>query len=177
MSDLHLVFSRRPDGVSHAEYATWYLRHLAEILDAPGWVRARGYDLQAPDTATGPPLHWLAMYEVQGGMPAAQAALQAQIDAGRMYYTPWFAEIRFAFWDLVPIGGDAADIALAADLELVFDAPDAGFALRNHAVTLAAPQPYTALAVTRAGDIADPAAYRATAATPIVRETPEPIRP
>ena len=38
--NLHLVFSKPPEGMPDEEYNQWYDSHLAEILVVPGFVSA-----------------------------------------------------------------------------------------------------------------------------------------
>ena len=44
--NLHLVFSKPPEGISDESYNQWYDSHLSEILVVPGFVSARRYRLE-----------------------------------------------------------------------------------------------------------------------------------
>ena len=50
-NDLYLVFSKRPDQISAADYDRWYEKHSQENIESPGFVKAQRY---AIDQVNGP---------------------------------------------------------------------------------------------------------------------------
>jgi hypothetical protein len=112
--NLHLVFSKAPEGISVEDYNRWYDSHLGEILDVPGFVAARRYRLQ---TVKG---KWI---------PSAHRYLSAELDrevaSGRMQLPGWFDQITFASFNCYA-HGNPTDPRLADHLYLVFSTPPAG---------------------------------------------------
>lgn len=107
MSDnIHLVYSRRPDSISAADYDAWYHAHLDEILVVPGFVSAQRYALspEVTDADTRTSFTHLSLYELSGTVEDAITALDEEIASGRMQLPDWFDEIRFASWNGEPVG-------------------------------------------------------------------------
>jgi hypothetical protein len=103
---VHVVFSRRPESVPEDEYNAWYGRHIAEILALPGFAAATRYALvpaldepAEPDNFT-----HAAIYEIEGNVADAMAALDAEVASGRMNLPDWFGQIRFSSWQAAPLG-------------------------------------------------------------------------
>ena len=103
---VHVVFSRRPESVQEDEYNAWYGLHIAEILALPGFTAATRYALvpaldepAEPDNFT-----HAAIYEIEGSVADAMAALDAEVASGRMNLPGWFGQIRFSSWQAAPLG-------------------------------------------------------------------------
>jgi hypothetical protein len=103
---LHLVYSRRPDTVSEADYNTWYDFHLSEILVVPGFVSARRYALSPDVVEAQNPIAFthLSLYEVEGDVDDAMKALWDDASQGAMQLPEWFEDIHFASWNATPLG-------------------------------------------------------------------------
>jgi hypothetical protein len=124
--NLHLVFSKPPEGLSDEEYNRWYDFHLGEILVVPGFVAARRYRLQTVKGAWTPSAHrYLSAYELDGHPKDVMAELDKEIASGRMQLPTWFPEISFASFNCYS-HGNPADPRLTDHLYLVFSAPPEG---------------------------------------------------
>jgi hypothetical protein len=70
-----IVFSKRPDGMSDAEFNTWCHEHIPEILAASGFVGARRYRIETviggAEAAT--PWDYVPVFEIDGDPAAAIA--------------------------------------------------------------------------------------------------------
>jgi hypothetical protein len=124
--NLHLVFSKPPEGLPDEEYNRWYDFHLGEILVVPGFVAARRYRLQTVKGAWTPSGHrYLSAYELDGHPQDVMRELDKEVASGRMQLPSWFPEITFASFNCYS-HGNPADPRLADHLYLVFSAPPAG---------------------------------------------------
>src|SRR6201985_3522194 len=98
-TNIHLVYSRKPDSISEEDYNKWYDFHLGEILVVPGFVSAHRYKLSAevvdPDNDT--VYTHLSLYEIEGDLDDEAAS-------GRMQLPEWFDQIRFASWNAGSLG-------------------------------------------------------------------------
>lgn len=103
---IHVVFSRRPESVPEDEYNAWYGRHIAEILAVPGFAAATRYALvpALDEPAEADNFTHAAIYEIEGSVADAMAALDAEVTSGRMDLPGWFAEIRFSSWQAATLG-------------------------------------------------------------------------
>jgi hypothetical protein len=122
---VHIVFSRRPRGVTGEQYERWYERYVSQILAVPGFVTAARYDLvPALDEPAEPDRFTSAtVYEIEGSTREAMAALTA---SGRLDLPDSFAEIGISSWLADPLGeriGCGAD-TVRQSLQVVFS--DAG---------------------------------------------------
>jgi hypothetical protein len=93
---LQLVFSRPPEGVSDGEFVAFYERHVAEILQVPGYASAARFRLRREvDTANEPlPHRFLALYELDAAPAEATGALAREVEAARIWFPAWFAGER-----------------------------------------------------------------------------------
>jgi hypothetical protein len=124
--NLHLVFSKPPEGLSDEEYNRWYDYHLGEILVVPGFAAARRYRLQTVKGAWTPSGHrFLSAYELEGDPRDVMRELDKEVASGRMKLPGWFPEITFASFNCYS-HGNAAEARLADHLYLVFSAPPEG---------------------------------------------------
>ncbi len=103
---LYIVFSKPPPAVSGDEYVTWYRTHMAENLTADGFLAGWRFKLEPVVVdAAGPVEHThLALYEVEGELPALRAALSAAADSGAVHFPEWFGEIPFVSFDANAVG-------------------------------------------------------------------------
>jgi hypothetical protein len=101
-NDLYLVFSKRPDGISAADYDRWYDEHSQENIESPGFVHARRY---AVDQVNGPemPFEHLAVYEYTGGIERWRSDLDRRIREGDVVLPEWFPQIQFGSWSCSPV--------------------------------------------------------------------------
>lgn len=103
--NLHIVFSKPPDGMSDEEFNNWYDPHLDEILVVPGFVSARRYRMEPAVTQQGAiPYRFLSLYEIEGDTGQIMADLDAEAASGRMLLPPWFPEITFSSWNCFSLG-------------------------------------------------------------------------
>jgi hypothetical protein len=117
--NLHIVFSRRPDGVSEEEFNRWYDAHLPEILATPGFVAARRFRLEpvVQDAEAPVPFGYLAVYEVEGDPDAALAEMAKlglgskdsyaelkEVDSSGPELPGWWDDVRFASWNCIALG-------------------------------------------------------------------------
>ena len=124
--NLHLVFSKPPEGVSDEDYNRWYDAHLGEILVVPGFAAARRYRLATVKGEWTPSAHrYLSAYELEGPPKEAMAELGQEIASGRMQLPDWFGQITFASFNCYS-HSNPTDPYLADHLYLVFSTPPAG---------------------------------------------------
>jgi hypothetical protein len=114
---LHIVVSEPPDGISDAEFNSWYDAHLGEILSVDGFSAARRFRLE-PVVAEGTiPHRFLCVYETDTDPRAAVAELERagfgsidsylelkDRDTGILPLPPWFERAHFASWNCLPLG-------------------------------------------------------------------------
>ena len=119
---VHIVFSLPPASVGEEEYSSWYERHVAEILETPGFIAARRYWL-GPASPDRPPVEFrhAVVYVMDRPSEEPLAELGRRQDAGELTIPDWFGEIRFASFDGRPL----------EDEEL--DPPDHGYLVLSHA--------------------------------------------
>jgi hypothetical protein len=103
---LYIVFSKPPDGVADADYVNWYRTHMAENLTAEGFLTGWRFRLEPEvvDTQGETVQDHLALYQVEGELPALQAALRVAADAGVVQFPEWFGRIPFVSFDANAIG-------------------------------------------------------------------------
>ncbi|MGH1561575.1 hypothetical protein [Mumia sp. DW29H23] len=79
MSDAIMVVKTNPVDGREDEFNAWYSNeHVPEILAVPGFVGARRYvALEDPADAGDPGFRYVAIYEIEGSVPEALAALGA----------------------------------------------------------------------------------------------------
>jgi len=124
--NLHLVFSKPPEGVSDEDYSQWYDFHLGEILAVPGFAAARRYRLQTVKGEWTPSAHrYLSAYELDGEPEDVMAGLARDVASGRLQLPGWFPQITFASFNCYA-HGNPTDPRLADHLYLVFSTPPAG---------------------------------------------------
>lgn len=122
---LFLVLSILPATVDEETYGAWYERHLAEILETPGFVAARRYWLEpaSPERPGAEPRH-LALYLLDEP-DTPMAALDARIAAGELELPDWFGEIRFTAYGGRPL--EDAELGFPDHAYLVLSHPPARF--------------------------------------------------
>lgn len=116
----HLVLSIPPDSIDEATYDAWYERHVAEILETPGFIAARRYwlDPASPERPRAELRHFsLYLLEEPDG---PIAALDTRVGAGELELPDWFDEIRFTAYSGRPL----------EDHELTF--PDHAYLVLSH---------------------------------------------
>jgi len=103
---LYIVFSAPPAGVADADYVTWYRTHMAENLTAEGFLTGWRFRLgPVVVDALGPTVQdHLALYRVEGDLPALRAALRVAADSGAVHFPEWFEQIPFVSFDANAIG-------------------------------------------------------------------------
>jgi hypothetical protein len=91
-ANIHLVFSRPPEGVSEEEFEAWCEAHLDEIVKIPGFISAKLFRLDPwmsdPDIQI--PQRLMALYEFEGGEEQAMAGIASMRDTGGMDLPEWF---------------------------------------------------------------------------------------
>jgi hypothetical protein len=116
---VHLVMSVPPDSVGESEYGDWYETHVSQILETPGFVRARRYWLDpASPERPGVEHRHLAIYLLAGSPTESLAALGRRIEAGELAIPDWFGDIRFHSYDGRPLEDD--ELTLPDHAYLVF---------------------------------------------------------
>jgi hypothetical protein len=124
--NLHLVFSKPPDGVSDAEFNQWYDLHVGEILAVPGFSAARRYRVETIRGGWAPRGHrHLSAYELAGEPGEVLRELHEAVAAGKMRLPDWFPRIAFASFNCHSHGNTAGP-RLADHLYLVLSAPPDG---------------------------------------------------
>jgi hypothetical protein len=118
---VHLVLSLPPTGVEEEAYGDWYELHVSEILETPGFIRARRYwlDPASPDRPGIEHRH-LAVYLIDKEADPL-GALSVRVQAGELTLHDWFKEIRFHAYGGRPL----------EDVELTL--PDHGYLVFSHA--------------------------------------------
>jgi len=103
---LYIVFSKPPAGVQDADYVDWYRTHMAENLTAAGFLTGWRFRLEPVVVdAKGPTVQdHLALYQVEGELPALRAALRAAADSGAVHFPEWFGQIPFVSFDANAVG-------------------------------------------------------------------------
>jgi hypothetical protein len=105
-TNIHLVYSRKPDSISEEDYNRWYDFHLGEILVVPGFVSAHRFKLSGevvdPDNDT--VYTHLSLYEIEGDVDQVMRDLDDEAASGRMQLPDWFDQIRFASWNAASLG-------------------------------------------------------------------------
>jgi hypothetical protein len=116
---IHLVFSVPPVGVSDEEYSAFAERHVAEIVETPGFVEARRYWL-APAVPNRPPVEYRHAFVYAMDRPSGDVLneLHARQPGPR---PAWYGDVRYASFDGRPLEED--------ELEL----PDHGYMTLSHA--------------------------------------------
>ena len=105
MSNLYLVFSRKPEWVSRADYHAWYVDHAQENIESAGFLerpalrRARGSER----AGRGEEQH-LCAYQYEGDMSTWRDDLTRRIEAGDIVLKDWHHDIAFRSWDCQPTG-------------------------------------------------------------------------
>jgi hypothetical protein len=124
--NLHLVFSKPPDGISDEEYNRWYEGHLGEILVVPGFVAARPYRVATVKGAWTPSgCTYLSAYELRGSPESVMAEVGKAVARGRMNLPSWFRETSFASFNCYSHGNPLGP-RLADHLYMVFSTPPGG---------------------------------------------------
>ncbi len=103
-TNLYLVFSKRPEAISAAEYDRWYETHAQENIESPGFLNARRFNL-APSTGNPGPFEHLAVYEYEGSQEQWRTDLDRRIESGDIDLPEWFPQIQFGSWDCAPASG------------------------------------------------------------------------
>ena len=84
-TNIHLVYSRKPDSISEEDYNKWYDFHLGEILVVPGFVSAHRFKLSGevvdPDNDT--VYTHLSLYEIEGDVDQVMRDLDDEAASGR----------------------------------------------------------------------------------------------
>lgn len=112
-TNIHLVYSRKPDSISEGDYNKWYDFHLGEILVVPGFESAHRFKLsqEVVDPDNGTVYTHLSLYEIEGDVPTVMRDLDEEAASGRMQLPEWFDEIRFASWNAASLGDKVAAAA------------------------------------------------------------------
>jgi hypothetical protein len=117
--NVHLVMSIPPASVGEEEYGDWYETHVSEILETPGFHRARRYWLDpASPERPGVEHRHLSAYLLDGPPADPLGALVERIRAGELTIPDWFGEIRFNSYDGRPLEDE--ELALPDHAYLVF---------------------------------------------------------
>jgi hypothetical protein len=120
-SQLYLVFSNPPAGVSEEEYDRWYYQHVRENVEVPGFVAGQRFaatlvmsgsrtapgrftsDSETVEVAPSLDFRHVAMYEFDGDIADLRRALFERIESGDTVLPDWFDEIRFMTWTFAPV--------------------------------------------------------------------------
>ena len=115
--NLQLVFSRMPDHVDEAEFNDWYDAHLDEILSVKGFRSAQRFQLEPVVGEDVLPHRFICVYEIDGDPREAVAELERagmgsqdsysdlkDDDEGALPLPGWWDGVRFASWNLLPLG-------------------------------------------------------------------------
>jgi hypothetical protein len=103
-TNLYLVFSKRPEAISAADYDRWYEAHAQENIESPGFLNARRFELSHVNGPAAPFEH-LAVYEYEGEMAGWRASLTERIESKDINLPEWFPQIQFGSWDCRPVSG------------------------------------------------------------------------
>jgi hypothetical protein len=103
-TNLYLVFSKRPEALSAADYDRWYEAHAQENIESPGFLNARRFAL-SQTTGEAAPYEHLAVYEYEGSMERWRTSLDQRIESGDVKLPEWFPQITFGAWDCRPASG------------------------------------------------------------------------
>ena len=124
--DVHLVLSIPPASVGEDEYGEWYELHVSEILETPGFYRARRYWLDpASPERPGVEHRHLSAYLLDGPPSDGHEALGKRMQAGELTIPDWFGGIRLHSYDGRALEDD--DLTLPDDVYLVFSHAPARF--------------------------------------------------
>jgi hypothetical protein len=105
-SNLYLVFSKPPAGVSAEEFDRWYAHHAQENIESPRVVSAQRYQVRKIAAGVEQPGHeHLALYEYEGTYEEWRDDLSRRITGGEITLPDWFKEIPFESFDCAPLGG------------------------------------------------------------------------
>jgi hypothetical protein len=127
--NVHLVFSRPPDWLSHDDYNRWYDFHLSEILASEGFVAARRFALHTVRGGESPAMYpYLSAYEIEGDPARVMATLETHVPA--MKLPEWFPQIHFASWSCISLDG-RAEPNLVDHAYLVFSRPPDGMSFED----------------------------------------------
>jgi hypothetical protein len=102
--NLYLVFSKRPEAISAADYDRWYEQHAQENIESPGFLSSRRYEISHVNGPPAPFEH-LALYEYEGPMSQWRASLSERIESGDVKLPEWFPQIQFGSWDATAVSG------------------------------------------------------------------------
>jgi hypothetical protein len=128
--NVHLVFSKPPEWLSHDDYNRWYDFHLSEILASPGFTAARRFAVATVRGAESPAMYeYLSAYEIEGAPGEVMAELETHVPS--MKLPDWFPEIRFASWSCLSLDG-RTEPNLAEHAYLVFSRPPAGMSFEDY---------------------------------------------
>jgi hypothetical protein len=102
--NLYLVFSKRPEAISAADYDAWYEKHAQENIESPRFTSARRYEIAQ---VNGPPVPFehLSVYEYEGPMEQWRTSLTSRIESGEVQLPGWFPQIQFGSWECSPLSG------------------------------------------------------------------------
>ena len=75
-TNLYLVFSKRPEAVSAADYDRWYETHAQENIESPGFLNARRFELSPGQRRAGARSSTSRVYEYEGAMEQWRAEPQ-----------------------------------------------------------------------------------------------------
>jgi hypothetical protein len=104
-SNLYLVFSQPPEGLTPAEYDRWYHDHIRENIATPGFVAGQRFSVRpvVPSRANPVGYSHLALYEYDGDITSLRTALDERREAGDIVLPDWFPQITFGTWDCIAI--------------------------------------------------------------------------
>lgn len=105
MSNLYLVFSRKPDWVGRDEYHDWYAEHAQENIESAGFTSAQRYVVREVQNgrAVAEEQH-LCVYGYDGDMQTWRDDLTRRIQSGDVVLKEWHHDIAFRSWDCHPVG-------------------------------------------------------------------------
>ena len=113
-TNLYLVFSKRPEAISAADYDRWYETHAQENIESPGFLNARRFAISQSNGAAAPFEH-LAVYEYERPMDRWRTSLNQRIESGDVNLPEWFPQITFGAWDCQPVSGLLKPARLAGE--------------------------------------------------------------
>ena len=103
-NNVYLVFSEKPDHISHDDYHAWYARHAQENIQSPGFVSAQRYRVRDAKGGPDAPEQHLSIYEHEGPVATWRTDLDARIARGEIDLPEWFPQIKFRSWVCEPTG-------------------------------------------------------------------------